>query len=45
MGESITLTMTMMSAVKECLMKENTCLVEVRPVKVKLCLALKQRGS
>ena len=44
-GESITLTMTMMSAVLACLMKENTCLVEVRPVKVKLWLTLKRRET
>ena len=44
-GESITLTMTMMSAVVACLMKENTCLVEVRPVMVKLCLTLLGRYS
>ena len=42
-GDSITLTMTMMSAVVACLMKENTCWLEVRPVKVKLCLTLAQR--
>ena len=41
-GESITLTITRMSAVLECLMKENTSLVEVRPVRVKSCLALRQ---
>ena len=41
-GESITLTITRMSAVLECLMKENTSLVEVRAVRVKSCPALRQ---
>ena len=41
-GESITLTITRMSAVLECLMKENTSLVEVKPVRVKSCPALRQ---
>ena len=39
-GDSITLTTTMMLAVLLILMKENTCWVEVRPVEVKLWLAL-----
>ena len=39
-GESITFTITMMSAVLACLMKENTFSVEVSPVKEKSCRTL-----
>ena len=44
-GDSITLTTTMMLSVLPILMKEKTCWVEVRPVEVKLWLALRQEFS